>query len=147
MGLSPCSTAASPILSRTVLRDTRWSGEAAWPPASTSLRVRLMVSGEESARPSSAEDQAREVFTERERDLERALSSSSVERKEELLSRVLREEPEVSDFWHRFEDTEGEVDTETATLAMLQISAPLSSSGLTVKNNKTVLLVITYQDI
>ena len=54
-----------------------------------------------------------EVFTERERDLERALSSSSVERKEELLSRVLREEPEVSDFWHRLDDTEGEVDTET----------------------------------
>ena len=99
VGLSPCSTAASPILSSTVRRLTRWSGDATvWPPASTSLKVRLMVSGEESARPISTDDHARLVLTDRDLDLDLERSSSSVDRNDELLSSVVREEPDSSDF-------------------------------------------------
>lgn len=69
-----------------------------------------MVSGEERARPHSAEDQARLVFTDLDLDRDLDRSSSSVDRKEALLKSVVREDPDVSDFWQRFDDKDGEVD-------------------------------------
>ena len=70
-----------------------------------------MVSGELSARPPSIEDQAKLVFTDLERDLERDRSSSSFDRNEVLLSNAVREEPLMSDFWHKLDATDGEADT------------------------------------
>ena len=70
-----------------------------------------MVSGELSARPPSIEDQAKLVFTDLERDLERDRSSSSFDRNEVLLSNAVREEPLRSDFWHKLDATDGEADT------------------------------------
>ena len=70
-----------------------------------------MVSGELRARPPSTEDQAKLVFTDLERDLERDRSSSSFDRNELLLSKAVREEPLMSDFWHKLDATDGEADT------------------------------------
>ena len=70
------------------------------------------MSGELSARPPSIDDQAKLVFTDLERDLERDRSNSSFDRNVLLLSKAVREEPLMSDFWHKFDATEGEADTE-----------------------------------
>ena len=56
------------------------------------------MSGELSARPPSIDDQAKLVFTDRERDLERDRSNFSFERNELLLSKAVKEEPLMSDF-------------------------------------------------
>ena len=56
------------------------------------------MSGELRARPPSIDDQAKLVFTDRERDLERDRSNSSFERNELLLSKAVKEEPLMSDF-------------------------------------------------
>ena len=57
-----------------------------------------MVSGELSANPPSIDDQAKLVFTDLERDLERDRSNSSLDRNVLLLSKAVREEPLMSDF-------------------------------------------------
>lgn len=96
---------------RTVLLLTRCSGlpRRSRPAASSSLSVKERVSGELSARPGpSMELQARLLFTDLDLDLDlaRSISSSSVERR-----RVEMEEPLMSDFPQRLEETEGETDT------------------------------------
>jgi hypothetical protein len=70
-----------------------------------------MVSGELSASPPSIDDQAKLVFTDLERDLERDRSNSSLDRNVLLLSKAVREEPLMSDFWHKLDATDGEADT------------------------------------